>query len=144
MKCFVKGAWGAVVRGGEITSVLQCKWYYFSGMYYVSGCRFKESGCTSVGVCVMRYLSIAVLIHIIILIVLYSAICVVFYIEFLYVYCHFILPLLIFNDTVVFFDIVYISRTCGRTILYWTCFYHVEINIYYYILFYLWEITIQK
>ena len=45
------------------------------------------------------------------MIVLYSAICIVFFIEFLYVYCHFILPLLIFNDMVVFSNIV---RTCGR------------------------------
>ena len=41
-----------------------------------------------------------VLIHIIILIVLIVQFvyCVVFLFEFLYVYCHFILPLLIFND----------------------------------------------
>ena len=50
-----------------------------------------------------------VLIHIIILIVLIVQFvyCVVFSIEFLYVYCHFILPLLIFNGTVVFCNIVY-------------------------------------
>ena len=34
--------------------------------------------------------------------------CVVFLIVFVYVYCRFILPLLIFNDTVVFCNIVYI------------------------------------
>ena len=52
-----------------------------------------------------------VLIHIIFLTALYSAICklcsIVCFIEFLYVYCHFILPLLIFNDTIVFCNIKY-------------------------------------
>ena len=68
-----------------------------------------------VGVCQYRSVcnemleNTIVLIHIIILIVLIVQFvyCVVFSIEFLYVYCHFILPLLIFNGTVVFCNIVY-------------------------------------
>ena len=49
---FVKGAWSAVVRGCECVRdhiVLQCKWYYFSGMF--QGVFVKSRG-VSVSECV--------------------------------------------------------------------------------------------